>query len=234
MRRVAWALALMTFAAAGVMAQSTEPQPDADGVYSPGKGITSPKLVRAVRAVYPSDAPPPGGKVSRTLSVVIGADGTPSKIAASGVNSDPFSLAAIAAVRQSSFTPGALRDSPIPVRVLVWIPIVPGGKPRAPEILPIAYDQPPMPVRTQEPRVPNELNDPTGNFKYTAVALVSLVVTDDGLPTDLRITKSVGKDLDEKALEAIQQYRFKPAMKYGMPIPAQVEIQIVFHLSKKP
>lgn len=234
MRGIAGSLAVLTFATAGLCAQNTTPRPDADGVYSPGNGVTSPRLVHAVPAVYPSDATPLRSKVGRTLSVVIGRDGSASKIEASGDSSDPFTLAAIAAVRQSKFAPGTLHDSYVPVRVLVWIPMVPKGKPRLPALLPIPYDQMPTYIGAQPPPVQNEPGVPPEQLKYTAVTRVSLIVTDNGLPTDLQVVQSANKDLDQRALEAIQKYRFNPALKYGIPIPAQIMIEVVFHLKQKP
>jgi protein TonB len=62
--------------------------------------------------------------------------------------------------------------------------------------------------------------------------LVSLLVTEEGLPSDLRIEKALGEGLDEKALEAIRQYRFQPAMRDGKPIAARIKVMISFRITR--
>jgi len=36
--------------------------------------------------------------------------------------------------------------------------------------------------------------------------------------------------LDQKAVEAVEQYRFKPAMLHGEPVAVQVNIKVNFRL----
>jgi hypothetical protein len=36
--------------------------------------------------------------------------------------------------------------------------------------------------------------------------------------------------LSEKAIEAVNKYRFKPAMKDGMPVPVKMNVEVRFHL----
>jgi outer membrane biosynthesis protein TonB len=36
--------------------------------------------------------------------------------------------------------------------------------------------------------------------------------------------------LDEKAIEAVQQYKFKPAVYQGHPVSVQIVIEMNFHL----
>jgi TonB family protein len=66
--------------------------------------------------------------------------------------------------------------------------------------------------------------------KFQGVVLVSVLVTEEGLPTDVRVVKPVGKGLDEKAVEAVNQYRFKPATKDGVPVAARISVEINFRL----
>jgi TonB family protein len=56
------------------------------------------------------------------------------------------------------------------------------------------------------------------------------MVTEDGLPVDVRIEKSVGHGLDENALQSVSKYRFKPAMKDGKPVAARVAVEVNFRL----
>ena len=62
------------------------------------------------------------------------------------------------------------------------------------------------------------------------VVLVGLVVGADGLPKNLRILHALGMGLDEKAIEAVKQYRFKPAMKDGKAVPVTIAVEVNFHI----
>jgi len=59
---------------------------------------------------------------------------------------------------------------------------------------------------------------------------VSAVVGVDGAASDVHVTKSVGLGLDEKAVEAVGTWRFKPGLKDGMPVPVMVNIEVTFRL----
>ena len=57
---------------------------------------------------------------------------------------------------------------------------------------------------------------------------VALVVDENGRPQDVRVVKGVGMGLDEKAVEAVKQYRFKPATVEGKPVPMRLFIEVNF------
>jgi periplasmic protein TonB len=59
---------------------------------------------------------------------------------------------------------------------------------------------------------------------------VNLVVDTHGLPQNVRVIRGVGMGLDEKAKEAVSQYRFKPAMENGHPVPVQVNVEVNFQI----
>jgi outer membrane biosynthesis protein TonB len=44
------------------------------------------------------------------------------------------------------------------------------------------------------------------------------------------VVRSLGMGLDEKALEAVSRYRFKPALKNGKPVPAIITVEVNFRL----
>lgn len=60
--------------------------------------------------------------------------------------------------------------------------------------------------------------------------LIQLIVDSQGNPQDIRVTRRLGMGLDEKAIEAVRQYRFKPAMYQGHPVSVQIVIEVAFHL----
>jgi len=59
---------------------------------------------------------------------------------------------------------------------------------------------------------------------------VYLVVDVNGNPTHVRIARPIGMGLDEKALEAVRQYKFKPAMNNGKPVPVDLYIDVNFQI----
>ena len=59
---------------------------------------------------------------------------------------------------------------------------------------------------------------------------VWLVVGPDGRTHDIRVQQSLGMGLDEKAIEAIRQWKFEPGRKDGIPVAVQVDVEVNFHL----
>ena len=59
---------------------------------------------------------------------------------------------------------------------------------------------------------------------------VSLVVDKDGIPQDVIVVHGLGMGLDEKAVEAVKQYRFKPATLYGLPVATKIYADVNFQL----
>ena len=56
----------------------------------------------------------------------------------------------------------------------------------------------------------------------------SMVVDEHGLPKDIQVVTPMDPSLLENAYEAIRQYRFKPGMKNGLPVPVRIEITVDF------
>ena len=75
-----------------------------------------------------------------------------------------------------------------------------------------------------------EFSDEALRAKYGGVCIVSLIVDEYGMPQNLRVVRKLGYGLDEKAIEAVNHFRFKPAMRNGEPIAVMVSIEINFRL----
>jgi TonB family protein len=76
-----------------------------------------------------------------------------------------------------------------------------------------------------------EFSEEALRLKYQGVCAISIVVDARGYQQNLRVLLTLGMGLDEKALEAVRKYRFKPAMKNGRPVPAIMTIEVNFRLS---
>lgn len=60
--------------------------------------------------------------------------------------------------------------------------------------------------------------------------LYTVIVDRQGMPRRIRVIRSLDPALDENGAEAIERYRFKPAMKDGEPVPVLVTVEINFRL----
>jgi TonB family protein len=68
------------------------------------------------------------------------------------------------------------------------------------------------------------------NARFQGTVLLWVAVGSDGRPRDIRVLRSVGMGLDQKAVEAVQKWMFEPAMLDGHPVAVQINIEVTFHL----
>jgi TonB family protein len=66
--------------------------------------------------------------------------------------------------------------------------------------------------------------------KKQGTCVLWLIVDAAGHPRDLKVVRGLGLGLDEKALEAVKQWRFQPALKDGKPVDVQISVEVEFHL----
>jgi len=83
------------------------------------------------------------------------------------------------------------------------------------------------PTRKQPPTVIHSVEPPvTGN---DGVVTLALLVGVDGRPHDLRVANSLDPTSDTAALEAVRQWRFRPATCEGQPMEVEIAVEIDFH-----
>jgi periplasmic protein TonB len=75
-----------------------------------------------------------------------------------------------------------------------------------------------------------EFSEEARKAKVAGNVLVSLWVEPNGLPSHVRVVRGVGMGLDEKAVEAVKQYKFKPAMENGKPVEVELNIEVNFQI----
>jgi TonB family protein len=86
------------------------------------------------------------------------------------------------------------------------------------------------------PPRPTYAPDPEYSERATKAGLqgsceISLIVGTDGLAHDVKITKSLGMGLDENSVTAVRSWKFEPARKNGIPVAAQITVEISFRLA---
>jgi TonB family protein len=85
----------------------------------------------------------------------------------------------------------------------------------------------PVPLFTPEA----EFSDEARRAKYQGVCIIGLIVDAQGNPQDVHVVRALGMGLDEKAMEAVRKYKFKPAMKDGRtPVPVFINVEVNFRL----
>ena len=84
----------------------------------------------------------------------------------------------------------------------------------------------PRAVFTPEP----EYSEEARRAKHQGTVVLWLVVGPDGRPRDLRVLRSLGLGLDEKAMEAVRQWKFEPARKNGTPVAVRINVEVDFKL----
>lgn len=85
---------------------------------------------------------------------------------------------------------------------------------------------PPRQIYAPEP----EFSEEARKAKYQGVCTLGLIVGTDGRPSNIRVLSSLGMGLDEKAIEAVKNWKFEPAMKDGHPVRVEIAVEVDFHL----
>ncbi|HTB16445.1 MAG TPA: TonB family protein [Bryobacteraceae bacterium] len=85
---------------------------------------------------------------------------------------------------------------------------------------------PPRLIRKQEP----EYSEEARKAKWQGTVLLSIEVDAVGQVADTRIIRGLGMRLDQKAIEAVRQWRFRPGMKNGVPVSVNVQVEVNFRL----
>ncbi|HEV2576734.1 MAG TPA: energy transducer TonB [Acidobacteriaceae bacterium] len=86
--------------------------------------------------------------------------------------------------------------------------------------------RPPIAIYTPDP----EFSEEARKAKFSGNVVVSLIVGADGKPRNVHVLRGVGMGLDEKAVEAVQQYKFKPAMQNGKPVAVYLNVEVNFQI----
>lgn len=73
-------------------------------------------------------------------------------------------------------------------------------------------------------------SDEARKMKHQGTVLLLLVVGKDGRPYNIRVGQTLGMGLDEKAIEAVSRWRFRPATYNGQPVATDVAVEVDFHL----
>lgn len=84
----------------------------------------------------------------------------------------------------------------------------------------------PRALETPDP----EYSEEARKAKYQGTVVLWLIVGPDGKPRDIKVSRTLGMGLDQKAIEAVRRWKFEPAMKDGRPVAVQINVEVNFRL----
>ena len=79
-------------------------------------------------------------------------------------------------------------------------------------------------------KIEPEYSEEARKAKYQGVVILNVIIDSTGHAVDARVVRSLGLGLDEKAIEAVKQWRFKPGYKDGKPVAVLGQIEVNFRL----
>lgn len=75
-----------------------------------------------------------------------------------------------------------------------------------------------------------EFSEEARKAKHSGIVTLAAIIDTGGKARDIRVVKSVGMGLDEKAIEAVTQWKFRPGMKDGQAVNVRMTVLVTFHL----
>lgn len=189
---------------------------------------------------YPKRARKAGVQGDVVLTLNIDANG--SVTAASVVSGNPELVeAAVKAVRKWKYVPYDLNGAPVAVttKVLVRFSI----SETKPADVVLGFETVPAPHFDSVYKVGNGVTAPKPVFTpdptfsdqarmdhFQGTCLLSLVIGPDGRPYDIKLERTLGEGLDQKAIRAVRRWKFEPARKDGKPVPVAIKVEVQFRL----
>jgi TonB family protein len=79
-------------------------------------------------------------------------------------------------------------------------------------------------------QVEPEYSEEARKAKYNGEVTLTVVVDATGQVKNVKVVRGVGMGLDEKAIEAVSKWKFKPGMKNGQPVAVMANIVVTFRL----
>jgi periplasmic protein TonB len=79
-------------------------------------------------------------------------------------------------------------------------------------------------------KVEPEYSEEARKAKFQGTVILFVVVDEKGNPRELKVIRPLGLGLDQKAIEAVEKWKFRPGMKDGKPVAVQATIEVNFRL----
>jgi TonB family protein len=195
------------------------------GAFTAKGGTPRRSLEKPVLSAYVA---PPACEDGRSTMVrlQVSKDGTPRDIKLEGPR-DASGLAVLNAAKSWRYKPGSVDGKPRDFAAVIELACGPRFVLDSLVFL-IAPPgvTPPVPTYKPEPEYSIEAR----NAKLQGEVGLAVIVDETGRVPDIYVIKPFGYGLDEQAIEAVKQWRFKPGTKDGGPVNVQATVAVAFHL----
>jgi TonB family protein len=84
--------------------------------------------------------------------------------------------------------------------------------------------KPPRAIYSPDPEYPRKAHKP----RHQDTVVLRLIVGSDGLPHDMKVTRSLSPEFDEEAMDSVKKWKFDPATKDGKPVSVLINVEIIF------
>lgn len=190
---------------------------------------------------YPKQALKTRLQGSVVLMLSVDEDGYVTK--GSVISGDPHLVeAALRAVQKWKYVPYDVNEQPVPVTTKVEF-VFSMNQAGVPDVA-VMFRHPakidvgpvfkvgkgvtaPKVIYSPDPRYSKKAKDE----KYQGTCLLSVVVGPDGKTHDIKVSRFLGEDLDERAIEAVRNWKFEPALKDGKPVAVAIDVEVRFVLN---
>jgi TonB family protein len=79
-------------------------------------------------------------------------------------------------------------------------------------------------------KVEPEYSEEARKAKYQGTVVLYVEVEPSGRAQNMRVIQSLGLGLDEKAIEAVRKWKFRPGYKNGKPVTVVATVEVSFRL----
>jgi TonB family protein len=190
------------------------------------------EIVRPVPIRYAAPDAAACREAGRTaVRLTAGKDGAPRDVRPEGGDS-VLADAAVKAVESWRFKPASGNGKTLEAQGWVEFECRPGGDAAKPPGDPLPRYRvggavsPPVLLTKSEP----EYSERARQAKLQGTSVLYVQISREGRATDIHVSKRLGMGLDQKAIEAVKHWRFKPGMKGDNAVIVEATIEVNFRL----
>jgi TonB family protein len=221
------------------------PAPAQAGVYRVGGGVTAPRLVAKSNPSYTEEDRVARVQGTVSLYIQVSPEGRATNMRVLHSLTPGLDQRAMESVAEWRFEPGMKNGAPVTVEAQVEVNFrllddkeaealaaatpnpVPASIQQAAQMggYPAKATMPKL-IRKTEP----EYTEEARQAKFQGTVTLSAVINAEGVAQDLRVVHTLGMGLDEKAIEAVKQWKFEPGTRDGKPVATMSTIEVNFRL----